>query len=155
MAEATANRRLTKKELIIKNLKKNAYLYVMFLPVIVYYIVFKYAPMFGIVIAFKDYNAFKGIWASPWVGFEHFIDFFESPYFWRLIRNTFLISFYGLIFGFPAPILLALLINELKDGLFKRIVQTISYLPHFISTVILVSMFVQFLSVSAPLDAVH
>ena len=78
MAEAITNRRLTKKELIVKNLKKNLWLYVMFLPVIVYYIVFKYAPMFGIVIAFKDYNAFKGIWASPWVGFEHFIDFFES-----------------------------------------------------------------------------
>jgi len=148
MAEATANRRLTKKELIIKNLKKNAYLYVMFLPVIVYYIVFKYAPMFGIVIAFKDYNAFKGIWASPWVGFEHFIDFFESPYFWRLIRNTFLISFYGLIFGFPAPVFLALLLNELKDGIFKKVTQTITYLPHFVSSVVIVSMVMSFLSPS-------
>ena len=148
MAEAITNRRLTKKELILKNLKKNLWLYVMFFPVIVYYILFKYAPMFGIVIAFKDYNAFKGIWASPWVGFEHFVNFFESPYFWRLIRNTFLISFYGLIFGFPAPILLALLLNELKDGLFKKTVQTITYLPHFVSSVVIVSMVMSFLSPS-------
>ena len=148
MAEAITNRKLTKKELILKNLKKNLWLYVMFFPVIVYYILFKYAPMFGIVIAFKDYNAFKGIWASPWVGFEHFVNFFESPYFWRLIRNTFLISFYGLIFGFPAPILLALLLNELKDGLFKKTVQTITYLPHFVSSVVIVSMVMSFLSPS-------
>ena len=148
MAEAITNRRLTKKELLVKNLKKNAWLYVMFLPVIIYYIVFKYAPMFGIVIAFKDYNAFKGIWASPWVGFEHFVDFFESPYFWRLIRNTFLMSFYGLIFGFPAPIILALLLNELKDGLFKKVTQTITYLPHFVSSVVIVSMVMSFLSPS-------
>lgn len=148
MAEAITNRRLTKRELLVKNLKKNLWLYVMFLPVIVYYILFKYAPMFGIVIAFKDYNAFKGIWASPWVGFEHFVDFFESPYFWRLIRNTFLMSFYGLIFGFPAPILLALLLNELKDGLFKKVTQTITYLPHFVSSVVIVSMVMSFLSPS-------
>jgi len=148
MAEAITNRRLTKKELLVKNLKKNAWLYVMFLPVIIYYIVFKYAPMFGIVIAFKDYNAFKGIWASPWVGFEHFVDFFESPYFWRLIRNTFLMSFYGLIFGFPAPIILALLLNELKDGIFKKVTQTITYLPHFVSSVVIVSMVMSFLSPS-------
>ena len=91
---------------------------------------------------------FKGIWASKWVGFKYFSQFFESRFFFRLIRNTFLISFYGLIFGFPAPIILALLLNEQKDGVFKRVVQTISYLPHFISTVVLVSMFVQFLSVN-------
>ena len=106
IAAVAENRRLTKRELVVKNLKKNLWLYVMFFPVIVYYIIFKYAPMFGIVIAFKDYNAFRGIWASEWVGFKHFINFFESPYFWRLIRNTFLISFYGLVWGFPAPVIL-------------------------------------------------
>jgi putative aldouronate transport system permease protein len=117
-----------------------------FLPVLVWYILFCYVPMYGIVIAFKDYNLFTGIAASPWVGFKHFQQFFESMFFGRLVRNTFLISFYGLIFGFPAPILLALFFNELKNGLFKKVVQTISYLPHFISTVIIVSMFVSFLS---------
>ncbi|MBO4297774.1 MAG: sugar ABC transporter permease [Clostridia bacterium] len=129
-------------------IRKCKFLYLLFLPVLVYYIMFAYAPMFGLVIAFKDYNVFKGIWASKWVGFKYFTQFFESRFFFRLIRNTFLISFYGLIFGFPAPIILALLLNEQKDGLFKRAVQTISYLPHFISTVVLVSMFVQFLSVN-------
>ena len=148
LAAANSAKRLTKGEQINKNLKKNAWLYIMFLPVIIYYIVFKYAPMFGIVIAFKDYNAFKGIWASPWVGFEHFINFFQSPYFWRLIRNTFLISFYGLVWGFPAPIILALLINELKDGMFKKVTQTITYLPHFVSSVVIVSILMSMLSPS-------
>lgn len=131
--------------------KKNKLLYLMFLPVVVYYLIFHYAPMFGIVIAFKDYNAFTGFIRSPWVGLKHFKDFFSSPYCWRLIRNTFLISFYGLIFGFPAPILLALLLNELKDGWFKKTTQTISYLPHFVSTVIIVGMYVNFLSPSTGL----
>lgn len=132
-------------------IKKNKLLYLMFLPVVVYYLIFHYAPMFGIVIAFKDYNAFTGFIRSPWVGLKHFKDFFSSPYCWRLIRNTFLISFYGLIFGFPAPILLALLLNELKDGWFKKTTQTISYLPHFVSTVIIVGMYVNFLSPSTGL----
>ena len=148
IAAVAENRRLTKRELVVKNLKKNLWLYVMFFPVIVYYIIFKYAPMFGIVSAFKDYNAFRGIWASEWVGFKHFINFFESPYFWRLIRNTFLISFYGLVWGFPAPVILALLLNEFKDGPFKKITQTITYLPHFVSTVVIVSILVSMLSPS-------
>ena len=148
IAAVAENRRLTKRELVVKNLKKNLWLYVMFFPVVVYYIIFKYSPMFGIVIAFKDYNAFRGIWASEWVGFKHFINFFESPYFWRLIRNTFLISFYGLVWGFPAPVILALLLNEFKDGPFKKITQTITYLPHFVSTVVIVSILVSMLSPS-------
>lgn len=125
---------------------KCRWLYVMFLPVILYYVLFCYMPMFGVVIAFEDYNAFRGIKGSIWVGFKYFEQFFSSIYFWRLIRNTFLLSFYGLIFGFPAPILLALLFNELKDGLFKKVTQTISYLPHFVSTVIIVGLYVTFLS---------
>lgn len=132
-------------------IKKNRLLYLMFLPVVVYYLIFHYAPMFGIVIAFKDYNAFTGFIRSPWVGLKYFKDFFSSLYCWRLIRNTFLISFYGLIFGFPAPILLALLLNELKDGWFKKTTQTISYLPHFVSTVVIVGMYVSFLSPSTGL----
>jgi putative aldouronate transport system permease protein len=124
------------------------YLYLLFLPVLVWYILFRYVPMYGIIIAFKNYNVFTGIGKSPWVGFLYFKQFFESVFFWRLLRNTFLISIYGLVFGFPAPIILALLFNELKNGIFKKTVQTISYLPHFISTVIIVSMFVEFLSPS-------
>ena len=92
----------------------------MFLPVAVYYIVFHYVPMVGIVIAFKNYNVFKGIMASPWVGLTNFTDFFSSRYFWRLIRNTFLISLYGLVFGFPAPIFLALLFNCCATVFSKR-----------------------------------
>lgn len=147
MSSVTTKRARISNPVLVR-IWKNKYLYFLFLPVLIYYLMFAYAPMFGLVIAFKDYNVFRGIWASPWVGFKYFKQFFDSVFCWRLIRNTFLISFYGLVFGFPAPILLALLINELKDGLFKRVVQTISYLPHFISTVILVSMFVQFLSVN-------
>ncbi|MDR2534786.1 MAG: ABC transporter permease subunit [Treponema sp.] len=131
---------------ILKNVLRYKYLYLLFLPVFVWYILFRYVPMYGIIIAFKNYNVFTGIVKSPWVGFLYFQQFFESVFFWRLIKNTLVISFYGLIFGFPAPILLALLFNELKDGFFKKTAQTISYLPHFISTVIIVSMFVEFLS---------
>jgi putative aldouronate transport system permease protein len=127
---------------------KYKYLYLLFLPVAVWYILFRYVPMYGIIIAFKNYNIFTGIGKSPWVGFLYFKQFFESVFFWRLLRNTFLISIYGLVFGFPAPIVLALLFNELKNGFFKKLTQTISYLPHFISTVIIVSMFVEFLSPS-------
>ena len=130
---------------VMKRLLKNRYLYLMIAPVIIWYIIFCYAPMFGLVIAFKEYDVFDGIIASEWVGLEHFQRFFTSIYSVRLIRNTFLISFYGLVFGFPAPIILALLFNELKAGKFKKLTQTISYLPHFISTVIIVGMFTTFL----------
>ena len=137
-----------KMKTIASRIKRYKYLYLLFLPVVVYYIMFRYAPMYGIIIAFKNYNAFIGIADSPWVGFMYFQQFFNSIYFWRLIRNTFLISLYGLVFGFPAPIILALFFNELKNGIFKKVTQTISYLPHFISSVIIVSMFVEFLSPS-------
>ena len=138
---------MTAKQVLIR-VRRYKYLYLLFLPVLVWYILFRYVPMYGIIIAFKNYNVFTGINDSPWVGFLFFQQFFDSMFFWRLIRNTFLISLYGLIFGFPAPIFLALLFNELKNGAFKRVTQTISYLPHFISTVIIVSMFVEFLSPS-------
>lgn len=127
-------------------IKKNKFLYILFIPVIIYYVVFKYLPMFGIIIAFKDYNVYKGVLASPWVGLEYFRQFFNSTFFVRLLRNTLMINLYDLVFAFPAPIILALLFNELSNGWFKKSVQTISYLPHFISTVIIVSIFVEFLS---------
>ncbi|CAG7614458.1 putative multiple-sugar transport system permease YteP [Paenibacillus allorhizosphaerae] len=129
-----------------RDLRRNKLLYLMVLPVIVYYVIFDYGPMYGLQIAFKDYSPGSGIWGSPWVGFEHFIQFFDSYYFWRIIRNTLLINVYELIFGFPAPIVLALLLNELRRQAFKRIVQTITYLPHFISIVVVVGMLVDFLA---------
>jgi len=102
--------------------------------------------MFGVVIAFKDYDIYTGIRDSPWVGFKYFKQFFSSMYFWRLIKNTLFISLYDLVFCFPAPIILALLFNELTNMKFKKVVQTISYLPHFVSAVVIVSIVVNFLS---------
>lgn len=118
----------------------------MLLPVVLYYLIFVYAPMGGLVIAFKDYNIFDGIMDSPWVGLKYFKQFFTSMFAPRLIRNTLMISLYNLVFGFTAPIVLALMFNEVSSLRFKKISQTISYLPYFISTVVIVSMLVQFLS---------
>jgi len=108
----------------------------MALPVLAYYLLFHYGPMYGAVIAFKNFDVSKGIWGSPWVGFQYFREFFQSYYFSRLLRNTFLLSFYQLLWGFPAPILFALLLNEIRNHAFKRTIQTAAYLPHFISTVV-------------------
>lgn len=124
----------------------NKYLWLLFLPCLIYYLVFRYAPMFGLVITFKDYNLFKGIWASDWVGFKYYRMFLHNPDFWPLMRNTFLLGFYNLLFGFPAPIILALLLNEVRKKAVKRFVQSVSYLPHFISNVIVASMVIMFLS---------
>ncbi|WP_282940552.1 ABC transporter permease subunit [Paenibacillus sp. RC67] len=120
-------------------------IYLMALPVIAYYVIFHYGPMYGLQIAFKDFQPAKGIWGSPWVGFKHFESFFNGIYFWRLIKNTILINVYELLFSFPAAILLALLLNEIRSSLFKRFVQTVSYLPHFISIVVLAGMMIDFL----------
>ncbi|MDQ1914474.1 ABC transporter permease subunit [Paenibacillus sp. GD4] len=134
-----------------KTWNQSKYLWLLVLPCLLYYLVFRYAPMFGLVITFKNFNLFKGIWASEWVGFKYYIMFFQNPDFWILMRNTFLLGAYKLLFGFPAPIILALLLNELKHVLFKRFVQTVSYLPHFISNVIVASMVIMFLSPSGGL----
>ena len=136
---------------LLRNLKRDKYLLILFLPCLLYYLLFKYAPIFGIVIAFKDYNLFQGIMASDWVGLKYFKLFFESPDFVAVMRNTFLLGFYKLLFGFPAPIILALLINEVRNAFFKRFVQTVSYLPHFISNVIVAGILVMFLSPSGGL----
>ena len=119
--------------LVLKTLKKYKALYLMLIPGILYFIVFKYVPLIGSVIAFKDYQIMKGIADSPWVGFKWFHQLFTYQQFTRLIRNTLLISFYQLIFSFPAPILLAILLNEVRRMAFKRVVQTVVYLPHFLS----------------------
>ena len=123
-----------------KDWKKNKGLYFLFLPVLAYYIIFQYGPMAGLFIAFQNYKPIKGIFGSKWVGLKNFKDFFESYYFWRVLRNTIRISITNLIFSFPMPIILALLINELRTKHYKKAVQTITYLPHFISLVVIMSM---------------
>nr|WP_246066834.1 ABC transporter permease subunit [Paenibacillus koleovorans] len=132
-----------------RRLHKSKYLLLLFLPTLVYYVMFRYVPMFGVVVSFKDYNLFRGVWESDWVGLKYYKMFFDSPDFFKLLRNTFLLGFYRLVFGFPAPIILALLLNEVRRMAFKRFVQTVSYLPHFISNVVVVSMLVLFLSPSS------
>ena len=131
---------------VLRKVRKSSALYILFAPVFIYYVMFRFIPLGGIVIAFKDYNLFYGISDSIYVGTKHFIDFFSSIYFSRLLRNTLAINALNLLICFPAPILLALCLNEVKCTLFKRTVQTISYLPHFISTVIIVSIVTLFLS---------
>lgn len=125
---------------------KNKMVYLMLLPVLVYYILFHYKPMYGIIIAFMDYSPRKGILGSEWVGFEHFASFFGGYYFGRLLGNTLKLSFATLLFGFPVPILLALLINELTSKKFSKIVQTVTYMPHFVSMVVLCAMIRQFVA---------
>lgn len=128
---------------------KNKYLLLLLLPGLLYYIIFKYAPMYGIMIAFKNYKFSLGIWKSPWVGFEVFREIFSSSIFWRVFRNTIIISSMKLFFGFPAPIIFALLLNEVKALKFKKCIQTVSYLPHFISWVVLSGLMIEILSPSS------
>ncbi|MGN0746946.1 MAG: ABC transporter permease [Aristaeellaceae bacterium] len=120
-----------------RDLRKNGRLYLLFLPILIYFLIFKYAPMFGLSIAFMDYKPRKGFFGSSWVGLKHFRNFFSDPYFFRLLKNTLTISLSTLVFSFPSAILLALLINELRSRKLSRVVQTVSYLPHFISTVVI------------------
>lgn len=124
-------------------LKKNRLYYALILPGIVYFLVFHYTPMYGLIIAFKDvapFDGLSGIFSAEWVGLKHFRNFLDSYYFWDIMGNTLLISLYRLLFGFPAPIILALLLNEVGGLAFKRTVQTISYLPHFLSMVVVAGL---------------
>jgi len=123
--------------------KKNKELYLLLIPVLLFYAVFQYGPMFGLTIAFKNYTPARGFMHSPWVGLKHFKNFFSDYYFARILTNTIRISVLTLIFSFPAPIILALLISELKGKRFARTVQTITYLPHFISVVVICGIIVQ------------
>lgn len=131
-------------EKIKKSMVKDKYLYLMSLPVILYFFIFQYLPMYGVVIAFQQYSPGKGIFGSAFIGVKNFVDFFNSYYFWRLMINTVLISFYDLLFSFPAPIILALMMNEVKNKIFKRTVQTITYMPYFISLVVVVGILIDF-----------
>lgn len=127
-----------------RDIRQNGSLYLLILPLLAFYTLFCYVPMYGALIAFNNYQPKAGILGSEWVGLKHFHDFITNPYFWRILKNTLVISFSTLIFAFPAPIVLALLINELKGKWFPRVVQTISYLPHFISLVVVCSMIKEF-----------
>lgn len=113
------------------------YIYLLILPTIIYFLIFAYLPYYGLTIAFKQFEVFRGIWASPWVGFQHFSDLFQDPKFPQLLGNTVLISVYRLIFGFPVPIIFALLLNEVRHLWFKKTIQTVTYFPHFLSWVVM------------------
>lgn len=131
-----------------KYMKQHKWLYIMLLPGLLYFILFKYVPMGGLVIAFKDYSPFRGIWGSEWVGFGQFKKFFDTPDFARLLRNTLGISLLQLVLYFPAPIILSLFLNEVRHGGYKRLVQTLVYIPHFVSWVIVASLTYQLFNVS-------
>ena len=141
---------LNKKEKNIWSvIKANYQIYVLLIPAILFFAIFCYGPMYGIIIAFKDYNTGLGIMSSPWVGLKHFKRFIDMPVFWNVLKNTLLLSLYHLAVNFPIPIVVALMINEVKEGIFKKTLQTVIYAPHFISTVIICSMITLFLSPSA------
>lgn len=131
---------------LARDLKMNGGLYIMFIPVLLYFVLFRYLPMGGLIIAFEDYRPMKGMLGSSFVGFEHFREFFSSPYFWRLLRNTLWISISNLIFAFPAPIILALLLNELTSKRFQKGIQLVAYLPHFISIIVVCGLISKFTS---------
>ncbi len=129
-------------------------LLVMLIPGLIYYVIFQYGPMYGVIIAFKDYSIVQGIWNSPWNDFGHFTRMFQGEYFPQVFRNTVVLGFFKLLFGFPMPILLALLLNEVRRSFFKRSVQTVSYLPHFLSWVVLGGIFMQFFTLEGPVNAI-
>ncbi len=149
-----ANVQLGKKTGFWRKCLKQRYLILMTLPGFLLILVFKYLPMYGITIAFKSYDSSLGFLRSPWIGFDHFKAFFESPMSWRITKNSLLLAFYSLLFGFPAPILFALLLNELRHKFFKRTVQTITYFPHFLSAVIVVGFVHEFTSVEGIVNTI-
>lgn len=139
--------RLSRWSYAANMVRKHRALYLLMLPGILYYIIFKYVPMYGVIIALQDYSIGRGILGSKFVGLKHFYTFFfVNPDSWKLIRNTVMLNIYDLLFHFPAPIILAILFHELSNKTFKRIVQTISYMPHFLSTVVIAGILVTFLS---------
>ncbi|MBE1445884.1 ABC transporter permease [Paenibacillus sp. OAS669] len=130
-----------KRSLILRDLIRDRWLYLILFPGVVYFIIFKYVPMWGLVMAFQDYKPHLGFSGSPWVGLKHFERFFTEPQFWMLFRNTIVLAVYNLLFFFPLPIVLALMLNEVRKEAFKRLTQTLLYLPHFVSWVVAVGIF--------------
>ncbi|WP_454190647.1 ABC transporter permease [Paenibacillus sp. Marseille-Q7038] len=149
MAQISTDTRLAERKKprgLAVRLRKQWELQLMVIPALILVFIFSYIPMYGVLMAFQDYSIFDGFWASPWVGFKHFEMFFNAPEFWTIMRNTLVISALKLMIGFPAPIILALMLNEVKQMAFKRVIQTISYLPHFLSWVIVAGFAMSILS---------
>ena len=136
---------------LVLNYRQNKLLYWMILPVLIYVFIFSYIPMFGLIMSFQDYSLTKGIWGSKWVGLKNFKDFFGGMYFGRTLGNTLILSGLDLLICFPAPILLALMLNEVSNMRFKRTIQTVSYMPHFISMVVVAGLIKEFCSSTGPL----
>lgn len=133
------------KGAVIKNICRNPNLYLMIMPATILFILFSYFPLYGIIIAFKNYDMVEGIMASKWIGFKHFVSFFNDPYCFRIIKNTLLLGFLDLIWSFWPPILLAILMNEIYSIKLKKVIQTISYLPHFVAIVVIIGMMMELL----------
>ena len=129
---------------LAENIRNHPLLYVLALPVVAYYLIFNYYPMYGVLMAFQDFKPALGIWGSKWVGLKHFEKFIGGIYFWRLVRNTLSINLGMLLVGFPIPILFALLLNEIPHRGFQRVTQTVTYMPHFISSVVVCGLMLQF-----------
>lgn len=129
---------------LLDNIRKHPYLYLMALPVAAWYIIFQYLPMYGIIIAFQDFVPSRGIFNSRWVGFKHFESFFTDPYFFRVVRNTLAINILMLIFSFPFPILFALLLNEVRSSRLRKVTQTVTYMPHFVSAMVICGLMLDF-----------
>ncbi len=135
-------------------LKRYGALYVLFIPVVAYYSIFHYAPMAGVVIAFKSYNFMDGVFGSPWVGMTHFKRFIDNGDFWVVFSNTIVLAFYRILFGFPAPILFAVLLHEMRFAKWRRVFQTVSYLPHFVSWVVVYGLMYNFFSESGFINSI-
>ncbi|KQO17246.1 ABC transporter permease [Paenibacillus sp. Leaf72] len=133
--------RVSRRSEWLRELIKDKWMYAMLLPGVLFFIIFKYVPMYGVIIAFQDYQPFQGVLGSSWAGLKHFERFFSEPQFWQLFRNTLLLAVYNIVFFFPLPIVLALMLNEVRVERFKRFVQTMIYIPHFVSWVVVVGVF--------------
>ncbi|WP_133580971.1 ABC transporter permease [Aureibacillus halotolerans] len=144
-----------KPESLWDNMKRHWMLYIMILPGVAFFIIFKFIPLMGSVIAFQDFQIFKGLWESPWVGIDNFIYLFQYQDFYEVLRNTAIIASYGLIFSFPAPIILALLFNEVRLLAFKRTFQSLFYLPHFLSWVIVGGLVFELLAMDGIVNAIR
>ena len=151
---ASVNIKATERMNFTLAVKKYKEVYIMLIPIVLYYVIFHYTPMYGLIIAFKNYRPALGIMDSAWAGLKHFEDFFGSFYFWRLLKNTLSINIFNILFGFPAPIIFALLLNEIQSSKFKRTIQSITYLPHFISITAICSMIIDFFAVDGPVNAI-
>ena len=143
---------MVKKRTLSVDLTRNWKIYLMALPVLAYFIIFHYVPMSGLVMSFQSFSPRLGVFRSPWIGLENFKSFFESYYFGRLLRNTFLLSFYDLLVGFPIAIILALMLNEVRSRSFKKTIQTVSYMPYFISTVVVAGILIDFCKTNGALN---